>query len=93
MLIGDYNVVPTDFDIYPTTSWNKDALLQPESRQAFQRLLQEGWTDAIRALHPEDPMYTFWITKGTAGRAMQDSARPFFAEPGSRGTLGCRRRG
>jgi exodeoxyribonuclease-3 len=59
-LIGDYNVVPTDFDIYPTKSWNDDALLQPESRAAFQRLLKQGWTDALRALYPDKPMYTFW---------------------------------
>jgi exodeoxyribonuclease-3 len=60
VLAGDYNVVPTDFDIYPTKSWSNDALLQPESRAAFRRLLEQGWTDAIRTLHPSDPMYTFW---------------------------------
>jgi exodeoxyribonuclease III len=60
VLAGDYNVVPTDFDIYPTKSWDRDALLQPESRAAFQRLLVQGWTDAVRALHPKEPMYTFW---------------------------------
>ena len=60
MLAGDYNVVPTDLDIYPTKSWDRDALLQPESRAAYQRLLSQGWTDAIRALHPKEPMYTFW---------------------------------
>jgi DNA polymerase-1 len=57
---GDYNVVPTDLDIYPTKSWDRDALLQPESRAVYQRLLSQGWTDAIRALHPTEPMYTFW---------------------------------
>ena len=60
VLAGDYNVVPTDLDIYPTTSWDRNALLQPESRAAYQRLLLQGWTDAIRALHPKEPMYTFW---------------------------------
>ena len=60
VLAGDYNVVPTDLDIYPTKSWDRDALLQPESRAAYQRLLSQGWTDAIRALHPKEPMYTFW---------------------------------
>jgi DNA polymerase-1 len=60
VLAGDYNVVPTDRDIYPTKSYAKDALLQPESRALFQRLLDQGWTDAIRALHPHAPMYTFW---------------------------------
>ena len=59
-LIGDYNVVPTDFDIYPTKSWDDDSLLQPESRSAYQRLLKQGWTDALRHLHPDKPMYTFW---------------------------------
>jgi exodeoxyribonuclease-3 len=63
VLAGDCNVVPTDLDIYPTKSWANDALLQPESRAAFRRLLDQGWTDAIRALHPVDPMYTFWDYK------------------------------
>jgi hypothetical protein len=52
--------VPTDLDIYPTKSWDRNALLQPESRAAYQRPLAQGWTDAIRALHPKEPMYTFW---------------------------------
>lgn len=60
VLAGDYNVVPTDFDIYDPKSWRKDALLQPQSREAFQRLLAQGWVDAIRAQHPEDQIYTFW---------------------------------
>jgi exodeoxyribonuclease-3 len=60
VLAGDYNVVPTDLDIYPTRSWDRDALLQPASRAAYQRVLSQGWTDAIRALHPKEPMYTFW---------------------------------
>jgi len=62
-LIGDFNVVPTDFDIYQTKSWDDDALLQPESRAAYQRLLKQGWTDAMRRLHPERPLYTFWDYK------------------------------
>jgi exodeoxyribonuclease-3 len=49
---GDYNVVPTDLDICRTKSWDRDALLQPESRAAYQRLLSQGWSDAIRMLHP-----------------------------------------
>src|ERR1700733_5940710 len=52
--------MPTDLDIYLTTSWDRDALLQPQSRAAYQRLLAQGWTDAVRALHPKEPMYTFW---------------------------------
>ncbi|HYF18175.1 MAG TPA: exodeoxyribonuclease III, partial [Ramlibacter sp.] len=60
LLAGDYNVVPTDFDIYNPRSWKKDALLQPESRACWQRLLDQGWTDAIRKLHPEEAVFTFW---------------------------------
>src|SRR3954453_13364248 len=60
VLAGDYNVVPTEADIYPTTSYAKDALVQPESRAAFRRLLDQGWLDAIRARHPTGPIYTFW---------------------------------
>jgi exodeoxyribonuclease-3 len=62
-LAGDYNVVPTDTDIYPSKSWAKDALLQPASRAAYQRLLDQGWTDALRARHPTGPLYTFWDYK------------------------------
>jgi exodeoxyribonuclease-3 len=62
VLAGDYNVVPTDdkADIYSPASWKNDALLQPETRDAWRRLLQQGWTDAIQSLHPGVPMYTFW---------------------------------
>jgi exodeoxyribonuclease III len=63
VLAGDYNVVPTDFDIYPTKSWDHDALLQPETRAAFRRLLKRGWTDALRTAHPDEPMYTYWDYK------------------------------
>jgi exodeoxyribonuclease-3 len=63
VLAGDYNVVPTDRDIYPTKSWAKDALIQPESRAAFRRILGQGWIDAIRATHPDAPMYTYWDYK------------------------------
>lgn len=59
-LVGDYNVVPTDFDIYDPRSWRKDALLQPETRACYQRLLQQGWTDALRARFPDQRIYTFW---------------------------------
>jgi exodeoxyribonuclease-3 len=60
VLAGDYNVVPTPSDIYPTRSYDKDALVQPQSRAAFRKLLDLGWTDAIRARHPTDTIYTFW---------------------------------
>lgn len=63
VLAGDFNVVPTDFDIYPTKSYDHDALVQPESRKAYQRLLKSGWTDVIRTMHPKEPMYSFWDYK------------------------------
>jgi exodeoxyribonuclease-3 len=59
-LCGDFNVVPTDFDIYNTRSWKKNALLQPQSRAAYAELLSQGWTDSLRTQYPEDPVYTFW---------------------------------
>ena len=60
ILCGDYNVVPTDFDIYDPKSWRKDALLQPQSRECYKRLLEQGWVDSIRHLHPEEKVFTFW---------------------------------
>jgi exodeoxyribonuclease-3 len=60
VLAGDYNVVPTDFDIYNPRSWLKDALLQPESRECYSRLLEQGWTDALRKRYPDDKVFTFW---------------------------------
>jgi exodeoxyribonuclease III len=60
VLAGDYNVVPTDFDIYKPDSWRRDALLQPESRALYAQLLAQGWTDALRALHPDERIFTFW---------------------------------
>jgi exodeoxyribonuclease-3 len=60
LLVGDYNVVPTDEDIYSMRSWKQNALVQPEPRAAYARLLSQGWTDAIRSKHPKEPMYTFW---------------------------------
>src|SRR3979490_3071938 len=63
VLAGDYKVAPAPADIYPTKSWDKDALIQPKSRAAFQSLLAQGWTDAIRTQHPSKPMFTFWDYK------------------------------
>jgi exodeoxyribonuclease-3 len=60
VLAGDYNVVPTDFDIYNPKSWRKDALLQPESRECYARLLSQGWVDALRKTHPDEQVFTFW---------------------------------
>jgi exodeoxyribonuclease-3 len=61
-LVGDYNVVPTDRDIYnfKSSSWRQNALLQPEPRRCYDRLLAQGWTDALRTRHPEQAMFTFW---------------------------------
>jgi exodeoxyribonuclease III len=60
VLAGDYNVIPTDADVYKPERWKDDALMQPESRDAYQQLLSQGWTDAIRQLHPDRTIYTFW---------------------------------
>ena len=59
-IAGDFNVAPTPLDIYPTKSWDKDALIQPESRAAFAKLIKQGWTDSVRKLYPEERIYTFW---------------------------------
>jgi exodeoxyribonuclease-3 len=60
VLAGDYNVAPTEQDIYDTRSWDNDALIHPESRAAYAKLVKQGWTDALRTLHPTEPMFTFW---------------------------------
>jgi exodeoxyribonuclease III len=60
VLAGDYNIVPEPRDIYPTKSYEKNALVQPESRAAFAALLEGGWTDAIRKRHPDATVFTFW---------------------------------
>jgi exodeoxyribonuclease-3 len=60
VLAGDYNVVPTDRDIYAVRSYVDDALLQPAPRAQFQKLLRQGWRDALRALHPDAALYTYW---------------------------------
>ena len=63
LLAGDFNVAPTELDIYPTRSWDKDALIQPKTRAAFKSLVAQGWCDALRTLHPTKPMFTFWDYK------------------------------
>ncbi len=60
VLAGDYNVVPSEADIWQGHHEQANALLQPQSRAAFQRLLDQGWTDALRALQPDGPLWTFW---------------------------------
>ena len=59
VLAGDYNVVPSDHDIYDPKSWRKNALLQPQAREAYRRLLAQGWTDGLHEFHSE-PVFTFW---------------------------------
>jgi exodeoxyribonuclease-3 len=61
VLAGDFNVVPTDADIYNAHAWREDAVMQPETRDAWRRLLAEGWTDATRHLHPTQRIYTYWV--------------------------------
>lgn len=60
ILTGDYNVMPTELDVYKPERWVKDALFRPETREAFHNLVAQGWTDAIRTLYPDEKIYTFW---------------------------------
>ena len=60
VLAGDYNVMPTELDVYKPERWVKDALFRPETREAFARLAAQGWTDALRKMHPGERIYTFW---------------------------------
>lgn len=60
VLTGDYNVIPTEKDVYKPERWVDDALFRPESRAAFHELIDQGWTDAIRKLYPDETIYTYW---------------------------------
>jgi exodeoxyribonuclease-3 len=60
ILIGDYNVIPTEEDVYKPERWAKDALFAPAARQKFAELVAQGWIDALRSLHPDERIYTFW---------------------------------
>ena len=60
MLIGDFNVIPTEKDVYKPERWAKDALFSPEAREKFRKLVAQGWTDALRELYPDERVYTFW---------------------------------
>jgi exodeoxyribonuclease III len=60
VLAGDYNVIPTDADVYKPERWRDDALFQPEPRERYVKLLAQGWTDALRHLHPNERIFTFW---------------------------------
>lgn len=59
-LVGDFNVMPTDLDVYKPERWIDDALFRPEVKKAYAHLVDQGWTDALRHLHPDDRIYTFW---------------------------------
>ena len=63
VLAGDLNVVPTDFDIYNPGWWRFDAVMQPEARDAYRRLLSQGWMDSARELCPRERMYTYWVNE------------------------------
>jgi len=60
LLTGDYNVMPTEKDVYKPERWVDDALFRPETRAAFKKLVDQGWTDAVRKLYPDETIYTFW---------------------------------
>jgi exodeoxyribonuclease III len=60
LMMGDFNVIPTDTDVYKPERWAKDALFDPEAREKYRALVAQGWTDAIRHLHPDERIYTFW---------------------------------
>jgi exodeoxyribonuclease-3 len=60
ILTGDYNVMPTEKDVYKPERWVDDALFRPETRAAFKKLMDQGWTDALRKLYPNETIYTFW---------------------------------
>jgi len=60
VMVGDYNVMPTELDVYKPERWVDDALFRPEVREAFKTLTDMGWTDALRTLYPDEVIYTFW---------------------------------
>jgi exodeoxyribonuclease-3 len=94
VIAGDFNVAPPEINIYPTKSWDDDALIQPQGRAAYARLVKQGWTDSLREQHPEERIYTFWHYirhrfERDAGVATGSSA----AQPGTgAAAAGCRRR-
>ena len=92
VLAGDYNVIPTEIDVYKPERWVDDALFRPETRAAFGRLMAQGWTDSLRKLHPDQRIYTFWdYFRNNYGRdaglridhlLLSPSAAPRLAEAG-----------
>ena len=86
VVAGDLNVVATDFDIYSPDWWRTDAVMQPETREAYRRLLDQGWIDAIRVLHPRERMYTYWTTEA-AYRNARGFRLDYFLLNGAAGRL------
>ena len=85
VLAGDFNVIPTDLDVYAPERWRDDALFRPEVQSAYQRLLSQGWIDAIRTLHPDERVYTFWKYLRNAYAPRRRAAyRPSAVEPATR---------
>jgi exodeoxyribonuclease-3 len=88
VLAGDYNGIPEELDVYRPESWVGDALFRPESRAAYRRLLAQGWTDAIRRLHPAERVYTFWeYTRGAWGRDLGLRIDHLLLNPAAAGRL------
>ncbi len=85
VLAGDYNVMPTDLDVYKPERWVDDALFRPEVREAYRRLVAQGWTDALRTLYPDERIYTFWdYFRNAFARDAGLRHRPSAPEPSGR---------
>lgn len=88
ILTGDFNVIPTEFDVYKPERWVTDALFRPETRAAFQNLMAQGWVDAIRKLYPDEKIYTFWdYFRNAYGRDAGLRIDHFLLSPGLDGRL------
>jgi exodeoxyribonuclease III len=88
VLAGDYNVIPTELDVYKPERWVDDALFRPEIRAAYRTLLEQGWTDAIRKTHPHERIYTFWdYFRNAYGRNAGLRIDHFLLSPGITGRL------
>ena len=83
ILAGDYNVMPTELDVYKPERWVDDALFRPEVARRLPRLVAQGWTDALRTLHPDERIYTFWdYFRNAFGARRRPAHRPSAAQPG-----------
>ena len=82
MLIGDFNVIPTEQDVYKPERWAKDALFAPEARQKYRELVAQGWTDALRHSSPDERIYTFWhYWRNSFAARRRHPHRPCAAQP------------